>query len=449
MFKRYFTRNNLFFLVLILAAGIFLRVFKIGTNYYFTGELGKELLYMRQFAVSHSFPLVGMTTSHEWLSYGPIYYWIMIPIFNLFSGNPFILFWSALAVSILGLILSYLVFEKIAGERVAMFSTMIQALSPLLIWQTRLSKLHVFFFLIMPVLTYLLYLLWNGKKKWVLPTGIVFGILFSFHFSQIPILGVIIFLFWIKRNIYKISDWIKFGIGVLIPNITLIWPDKSLALWLPYRILNITYKDPAGTLRLLNEYFGKNIFWDSRLWIIGLIIFIAVFVHYIIKNKRRFTKDFLPFYLISSISLMCIANILHGGSPIHYFLPVFMTLPVLYAIYLNKFKFWYLIVIPVVLINLISFTNDPIFYKSFTGLIPNTDMVSYSTQSFLSSFVVADAKGKPLSVKRIGAYDYFPENYSQNYKYLILWQGGNLVEDSKNIYTIVEDPVNGEINVQK
>jgi hypothetical protein len=146
---------------------------------------------------------------------------------------------------------------------------------------------------------------------------------------------------------------------------------------------------------------------------------------------------------------MCIANILHGGSPVHYFLPIFTTLPVLYAIYLNKFKFWYLIIIPVVFINLASFINDPIFYKSFTGLIPNTDMVSYSTQNVIASFVVADAKGKPLSVKRIGAYDYFPENYSQNYKYLILWQGGNLVEGSKNIYTIAEDPVKGEINVQK
>ena len=159
--------RNSIYLFLILAAGFFLRIYKIASNYYFTGELGKELLYIRQFAVSNSVPLIGMTTSHDWLAYGPLYYWLMIPIFNLFSGSPYILFWTGLVVSMLGLMVNYFVFKKIAGERIAIFSTMIQAFSPILIWQTRLSKLHVFFFLIMPIFTYLLYLVWNGKKKWI------------------------------------------------------------------------------------------------------------------------------------------------------------------------------------------------------------------------------------------------------------------------------------------
>lgn len=441
--------RNTISLLLIFAAGIFLRVYQIGTNYSFSGELGKELLYMRQFVLSHSWPLVGMTTSHEWLSYGPIYYWIMIPIYKIFSGDPFILFWIALTVSVFGLILNYLVFKKIADEKIAMLSTLIAAFSPLLIWQTRLSKLHVFFWIIMPVLTYLIYLLWNGKKKWIVPAGITFGILFSFHFSQIPILGVVILLFWIKKNIYKVSDWLLFGLGVLIPNVTLLWQDRNLALWLPYRILNVANKNPLGTLQSLKEYFGTNIFFDQRLWTVGLIIFLVIFVHYIIQNKHKLTKDFLPFYLVSSISLMLIANILHGAAPFHYFLPIFTLLPVLYAIYLGKTKFWPLIIVPIVFINLISFMNEPLFYKSFTGIIKNSDIVSYSTLNAASSFIITDAKGQPFSIKRIGPYDYFPENYSQNYKYLILWKGGNLVNDSKNVYTVVENSKEGTINVQK
>src|SRR5688572_12289820 len=218
-----------------LVIGFFLRVYNINTNYYFSGELGKELLYTRQFAITNTIPWVGMATSHPWLSYGPIYYWKMIPIFNLFKGDPFILFWTAIFIAISGLVLNYLVLKKIAGEKVAIISTIIQAISPLLIWQTRLSKLHVFFWVIIPIFTYLIYLLWNGKKKWVFWAGLVFGTLFSFHFSQIPLLGVVFLLFWIKRNIYKVSDWIKFTLGVSIPNITFIWQDKSLALWLPYR----------------------------------------------------------------------------------------------------------------------------------------------------------------------------------------------------------------------
>lgn len=437
------------FLILILAIGIFLRIYKIETNYYFTGELGKELLFMHRFASDNSLPSVGMTTSHEWLSYGPIYYWIMIPLFNIFSGNPFILFWSAFAVSIFGLILSYIYFKKIAGEKVALAAMAVMAVSPFFIFQTRLSKLHVFFFLIIPIFSYLLYLLWNGKKKWVVPTGILFGILFSFHFSQIPLLILPILLFLIKRNIYKFSSFMYFGLGVIIPNITLIWQDRNLILWLPYRVANIANKNPLGTFRLLTEYFGKNIFWDNRLWIVGLIIFILLFVHYFLQNKSKFTEKFLPFYLISSISVMIFANILHGAPPVHYFLPMMVPQAVLYGVYLAKIKLWWLLLAFIMVINFMAFKNDPVFYKSFSGLVPGTDMVSYSTQDVLTSFILADSKGKPFSVKRVGAFDYFPENYSQNYKYLLVWKGGDLVEDLVNTYTITEDMEKGDVSVKK
>ena len=436
-------------LILILVLGALLRIYKIGTNYYFSGELGKELLYIRQYAESHTLPLVGMGTSHEWLSYGPFYYWIMLPIFNIFNGNPFILFWVSLVVSLVGLVIGYFVFKRILDEKIALVATAIGAFSPFLILQTRLSKLHTFFFLIMPCVTYLTYLLWNGKKKWIIPTGLLFGVLFSFHFSQIPLLGVIALLFILKRDIYKIKDWLLFGLGVIIPNITFLWQDRNILLWLPYRVVNIANKNPVETIKLLNEYFGKAIFWDSRLWVISSVIFLAIFVYYTIKNKHKFTKEFIPFYLISSVSLMLLANIFHGTPPIHYFLPIVTAQTILVAIFLSKIKSWPLLVACVVVVNILSFQNDPVFYKDFIGLIKNTDMVSYSTQNVIADFIVASANQKPVSIKRIGAFDYFPENYSQNYKYLVLWKGGKVIDSSINSYTITEDSQKGEVSVKK
>ncbi|HKC04861.1 MAG TPA: glycosyltransferase family 39 protein [Patescibacteria group bacterium] len=443
---------------LTLILGLFLRVYKIGSNYFFTGELGKELLYMRQFAIKGTLPLTGMATSHEWLSYGPIYYWIMIPVFKLFNGNPYILFWSAFTVAILGLALNYFVIKRIANEKIAMLSTMIQTFSPLLIWQTRLSKLHVFFFLLMPVFTYLLYLMWEtpssakaseGRGKWVFWAGLTFGILFSFHFSQIPILGVVILLFLIKKELYKVKDWFLFGLGVVLPNITLLWQDKSLALWLPYRVINFADKNPGGTLFAITEYFGKTIFWNQGLWIIGLLIFAAVFFHYIYVNKERLSQDFLPFYLISSISLMLVANILHGAPPVHYFLPIFTTVPILFAIYLSKIKFSQLIIFLILLTNLVSFGNDPLFFGDSTKFIPAIDFVPYGLQKTIASFIVFDSKGNDMSIRRIGPYDYFPEQYSQNYKYLIIESGGKLLDTSGNTYMILESTQSAEITVEK
>ena len=424
-------------LAIILVIAVFLRVYGIGTNYYFSGELGKELLYMWKYVNANTLPLTGMATSHEWLSYGPFYYWLMIPVYKIFSGNPFILFWSALSVSFIGLALNWTVVKKIAEQKVAVISTLIATFSPLLIWQTRNSKLHVFFFILSPLLMYGLSKIWDGKIKWLFWTGLIFGLMFSFHFSQIPLIIVFIALFYIKKNLYKLKDWLLFGLGVLIPNISLIWQDKSLALWVPYRVINFVDKNPASTFQSLIEYFGRNMFWNSSIWIFGLVLSVLAFGLYVLQNRKKLTREFLPFYLVSTIAITVVANILHGAPPVHYFLPIFTTLPILFAVILENYKYWYLLVGAIFLVNLAG-------YFSFEK--PDDYMPLYK-QEAVTDFIIADSGGNPLSVKRIGPYDHFPENYAQNYMYLILWKGGNLVDSSSHVYTITE--LGENINVQK
>lgn len=424
-------------LLAVLAVGVFLRVFGINASYGFEGELGRELIYLRSNFLAGRLPLAGLTTSHEWLSYGPFYYWIMMPIFAIFKGDPFILFWTALGVSILGLILNYAVVKKIVDQKTAFISTLFEAISPLLVWQTRLSKLHVFFFILMPVFMYLSYLVWNEKKKWVFWLGLVFGFMFSFHFSQIPIIGVIILMFWIKKNIYSFKDWLKFAAGTILPNVTLLWQDKNLILWLPYRTLNITDKNPVGTLTSLSEFFGRSLFWDSRFWILGFVVFILLFGYYVWLNRRNLKKDFLSFYLTSSLGLVLTANILHGGSPVHYFLPIFSLVPIFYAIFISKIKLGILLPVLIFALNFSGYFGS--------GIVGG--FVAYQKQLEAANFIISDANGKKLSIERSGQYDYFPEQYSQNYKYLILWKGGYLVENSTNVYKIVEN--NGNVEVEK
>ncbi len=430
----------------VIVFGIFLRVYNITSNYYFSGELGKEMLYIRKFSLSHSLPLVGMQTSHEWLRYGPVYYWILIPVFNLLNGNPFILFWSAITVSVIGLLLNYFVIKEIINTKVAVISTLIQAISPLMIWQTRLSKLHVFFWILVPIFIYSLFMIWNNKKNWVFWAGLIFGLMFNFHFSQIPLVGVVVLMFWIRRRFYKIVDWIKFVMGVVISNITLIIYDaqngftmtKDLVLWIPYRILNflglynksnINDQVVGSTQNSFNEFLGRSLFWSDKLWFLGTVIFIAIFVHFVWTQRNKLTKDFVPFFVATSTLLVFLANIIHSAPPVHYFLPLFTIPSILFAIYLaNNIKFAGLILIIIFIIN---------FNLYFSFSKPD-DFVAYSKQLTVAEGLISKADGREFSIKRIGPYDYFPENYSQNYQYLILWKGGKLTENSNLIYTIDE-----------
>jgi 4-amino-4-deoxy-L-arabinose transferase-like glycosyltransferase len=447
--------------IISILLGIFLRVYKIGANYYFTGELGKELLYIRHFIQAGSLPLTGLPTSHEWLTYGPIYYWILIPLTKIFGQSPYILFWLSLAVSIAGIFITYWVFSKIIDKKFAVILSFFISLSPLLVWATRLSKLHTFFFVLIPLTIYFLYKLWNRKNKYVFWLGIVFGLLFSFHYSQIPILVVILLAFWIKRKNLKIGNYLKFITGLIIPNITILIYDfqngfsmtKNLFLWIPYRVAgflglypknNLNVASGVGTLNSFNEFFGRNLFWDSRIWILGSIIFIILFVSFAYQNYKKFTKDFLTFYLISSTIVQCLALLVLTTPPIHYFFPIFLNFGILLSFYISQYWQRKSTRVLTVMIFVLMFVAGILgLGKEHVG---DTGYTPLSTQEEVTDAIIKDAAGRPFSLVRVGPFDYFPDNYSQNYQFLILSKGGSISLSAKLRYIIYDI---GGVYVQK
>lgn len=449
-----------------LALGVILRVYLIRYNYFFTGELGKELLYSLGFLSRGSLPLIGMPTSHEWLNYGPIYYWVLTPLMKIFGGSPFILFWLSLAVSMIGIFITYLVFKKIVNKNFALILAFFVSVSPLWVWATRLSKLHTFFFVLTPLVIYFLYKIWNGKNeasttskgdKYMFWLGLAFGAIFSFHFSQIPIFLVIILEFWLKRKSLKFKDYVLFLAGLIIPNITVLIYDgahgfsmiKNLVLWIPYRFAGFAGLYPGKgtaengvwkTLSSFNEFFGRNLFDDSRFWILGSFIFICLFVMFFVRDRKKFSKDFLTFYLISSTVAQCAALLIHTSPPLHYFFPIFLNFGLLFSFFAanswnNKFSR-----VLTLSIFILLFATGMVKMRSEHANDP--DYIPLGIQENVVEKIIDDAGGKTFGISRVGLYDYFPENYDQNYKYLILRKGGKIDPDSNIVYTIIESGQN-------
>lgn len=431
-----------------------LRIYKIGENYFFTGELGKELLYAKSFVDQKSFPLIGMPTSHEWLNYGPVYYWILIPVMKIFGNSPYILFWISLAVSLLGIAIFYFVFKKIVNKKFALILTAFVSVSPLWVWATRLSKLHVFFFILSPLLIYFLYKIWQKPKiKHFFLLGAVYGLLFSFHFSQIPILAVIVLAFYLKRKEINIKNYLIFLSGLLIPNITLFIYDagrflsmfKNLLLWIPYRFAgfsglypknNMTWENLLNTFSAFNEFFGRNLFNNRLLWVLGSLIFIILFLVFILRNRKNFKKDFLVFYVISSTVAQILALFIHTTPPLHYFFPIFVNFGLLFSYFAEKHWNTGKTKILTMLIFVLLFVVG--MFEMKNEHVNDKDYVPLSSQVSISDKIIEDSKGSPFKISRIGPYDYFPENYSQNYKYLLTIGGGKIDQNSNMGYTIIE-----------
>src|SRR3990172_7049818 len=75
-------------LVAILSTSILLRFYRIPENLVFHGELGANYLAIKNFILSGQIPFLGPPTSHPWLSFGPLYYWIFAPVLAFFKYNP-------------------------------------------------------------------------------------------------------------------------------------------------------------------------------------------------------------------------------------------------------------------------------------------------------------------------------------------------------------------------
>lgn len=446
-------RTEKFYLLVLLLVAFILRAYKISDNFIFSGEFGTELLYVRDSFFSGKLPLIGLPTSHTWISYGPLYYWLMIPLVKFFGFEPLAGAWVGIIVGTSAILINYFFIKKIFNEKIAFISAAIIAISPIWIWFSKMARLYIFTWIIFYPFLFFLWELWQGKAKNIFWLGLSWGLFFNFHFSPILLIPVLAMALFLKRKILKVKHFLMVGVGAVLANLPALIYDaqrgfsmiRSFALWIPYRIAgflgfypknNPTSESLSGSLAALNEFFGKTLFGPENFWILGTIIFVVSAIYFVKKFPNRILRDFGLFFIILSTLSVLVGVFVHGAPPIHYFLPLFPIPPLLFAIIVEKlskkksFKFAFVIVF------LVFFSINLKFFFSQT-LDP--DFVPYKLQREIARFIVSDAKGRPYKLKRVGPYDYFSENYSQNYRYL-LWLFGNEPDGSaKATYTIYED----------
>src|SRR3989344_4326032 len=165
-------------ILLIFALGLFLRFFKLQSNLYFSAEFGHNLLAIKDSYFNGTIPLVGPPTSHPWLYFGPLYYWILTPVEIIFDWDPRAAIYFGAFVGALVVLINYFVIKRIFDSKVALISSLLIAISPLWIQFSRLGR---FYFLITP-LFYLVFwalirFIRKGKYLWLV--GLSFGLMFS------------------------------------------------------------------------------------------------------------------------------------------------------------------------------------------------------------------------------------------------------------------------------
>lgn len=444
-----------------LIIGAFLRFFRIRENIYFDGELGHNYLAIKNFISAGIIPLIGPPTSHTWLSFGPLYYWIFGPILALGGYEPIIGSYFFALIGIVTICVNFYVVKKLFDEKTAFFSSFLAAVSPSWLFLTRQAR---FFSLILPLsYLYLLFLTYSISKntRYLFWTGIILGIMLNFHFSPLILIPGTILVLYFYRSSFSLKNYAQGCLGVFIPNIPLLLYDffhgfsmtRQLVLWIPYRIFGFVGLYPkntadqtiiSGNISSLFTFISNSFLAIQGITLISMIIGSALLLFLILRSRfiSKSSAEKKVWHVILALSVIGYIGIfLHGNPPYHYYLPLY-PFPILCAslalVYLwKKYK-----LITITLLGVLAVTNLLFYFSEKWFFIPQikqaNSAVPYSLQNSIVQTVINDVDGKKFSLKRVGPLDQFEGNYAQNYQYLLWLSGNEPVPKAQIEYTIFE-----------
>lgn len=169
-------------LLLILSLAAFLRLYRIEDFIVFLGDEGRDALVVKRMIVDHKWTLLGPTASVGGMFLGPIYYYFMIPFLWAFRFEPV---GPAVMVALFGIATVFLVYKvarELFGSIPAILSSLLYAVSPLIIVYSRSSwnpNILPFFSLLT---IYFLMKALVSDKRFFLGVGACLGIALQLHY---------------------------------------------------------------------------------------------------------------------------------------------------------------------------------------------------------------------------------------------------------------------------
>ncbi|HLE48702.1 MAG TPA: glycosyltransferase [Patescibacteria group bacterium] len=461
-----FSKFDVMFL-LVFALGIFLRFFRLEENFTLHGELGHVYVELKNYMVRGILPLVGPQTSHPWMRFGPLYYWLMIPIFKYSKFNPFTPALFMASMSSLVILLNYIYVSKWMTKGSALLTSLIVSVSAPFI---QLSQASMFFSLVLVLFFPFFHFFMKSltKKKYLFAVFLIFGLMLNFHLSVLILIPPMFFCYLVLGYLKSKVFWKYFTWGMLIPVLPSLVYDakngfqmtKNIFLWIPYRIAgflgfypknNATSDVISSNIKSLYDFIASIFTVQNQE--LGLIIFILVisgFFYFRSANlnarNKKLIKLFYLFLLLGYLSIF-----VHGKPPLHYYLPVFFIPILIIGLFLelssNKIRFLLITVLLFAVFSSLKWSFS-IYWLFMSGSHIDNGSVPYLLQKKLSDGIIKDAGSLPYNLKRMGKDDQFGGDFAENYQYLLWYLGNEPVKvgevrirgnsDAILTYTIVE-----------
>jgi GT2 family glycosyltransferase len=432
-------KYELLFILLLLLAIAF-RIYNSLTITQITGEIGDNLLDIKNHWFDKTIPLRGPPTSHPWLDFGPLFYWIYGPILVFFDFDPASHAYFGAVVSILTVLFNFIYISKLLNKRIALLSSGLIAFSPFyLSWGhfARFFTLDLLF--IYPYIYFSYKFLKSGKKGFL--SGLFMGIMLNFHLTPLILIPpTFIALFYYQRSRF-IDLVVKYLSGIFLTSIPLLIADSlrgfemtnKFILWIPYRIAGFVGLVPKNNI---DQFVLRNNLYSFYEFITDVFVFdnntikLVLFVLFIISFISLFKKVFISYknnifwtFILLIVITGYLALFIHGSPPAHYYIPIAFTPLLIVSKFTTeiKNKNLKLLILTLLIITLIS--NATLYVNRYESA-----NLSYLNKLNLVENIVEDADEQSFSIQRIGVDDHFEGSFAQDYQYLLWWKGNEPVK---------------------
>ncbi len=440
-------------LLVFIILGLYLRIYGTLNGYFaFTYDQGRDLLVLKDIVTSGNIRLIGPTSGIEGVFHGVWWYWLLVPFYIIFQGDPKFIITAFGILSSLVIVVAFYLGKMMKDWKLGIIFAGLSATSQHFIsvaaqlWNPNMLPLLIMMYLI----CLWIFLKRTGHFYWC---AFFLGAIFEFHigFGGMLILATILAIIFTKTFLSIKESFLSFVAFCL-------WLLPRLIFDLRHDFLQtksiIKYLQHPQAVQNQLPLFSRLIdrlktFWDAFIYayannqtIIYILLVLLCFIFMIKVFQNKQDKVFLRFNLILLLGILFLATLYQNALWDYYLIGIpAMLLPfvslVLYQIVKWRPPIGWLIFLILLIVNI---SPGNFFKPAWAG-----DASVYFNQIKVIDEIYRHAQNQPFNVSV-----YSPSSIDYNYEYLFSWYGQKkygYIPDRQNnlsqVFFIIEpDPWN-------
>lgn len=418
-------------LIILIIAGLFVRLYKINAFVTFLGDQGRDAIIMRRILTLEHLPAVGAPSSVGQVYLGPFYYYFIAPWLGITGFDPIGPAIGVALISGLGVAAVYYIVQDLFDRRTALLSAVFMTFSAVMVDLSRFSWNPNLLPLFSIIAIYsVIKSVRSGKLYWFVVAGAFISFSIQLHYVALSLgLPIAVLLLWyVKTHSAKLKEAIK-NIGAMTAAF-LVFTSPLIFFDIRHDFINIRNfiklftdsqaSSPATFNEILKTFhiFTQYAFSVSIPEIIAAVILIAGLAVYMAHFKKDIMFAIVGFFFLS---MLIITSFFTGNKHPHYFGALY---PLIY-------------IITAYLIACIKMDKRGFVAGFFVGIFTLLQINHYSFMRGEGSYQIDHAKRVAAKIQNTISSDQFrvtglPDKYGDSpYRYFLeVWGKRSLEKDT-------------------